>query len=56
MDDLHIDIWQGVLPQNDIPAIQKKLDGRMTLKSGGSTLLSERVDELAKAFKQPLDW
>ncbi|MCR5168988.1 MAG: phosphoribosylformylglycinamidine synthase [Desulfovibrio sp.] len=32
------------------------VDGRMTLKSGGSTLLSERVDELAKAFKQPLDW
>ena len=29
-----IDIWQGVIPQNDIVAIQRKLDGRMALMGG----------------------
>ena len=31
MVDLGIDIWQGTLPQNDIPKLQKQLNGRMTL-------------------------
>ncbi len=34
MVDIGIDIWQGVLPQNDIPKIQKQLSGRMTLMGG----------------------
>lgn len=34
MVDLGIDIWQGVLPQNDIVKLQKQLDGRMTLMGG----------------------
>ena len=32
--ELGIDIWQGVLPTNNIPAIQKKLNGRMALMGG----------------------
>jgi hypothetical protein len=36
MIDLHIDIWQGVIPQNDIPKLQKQIAGRMALM-GGST-------------------
>ena len=28
MVELGIDIWQGALPQNDIPKIQKQLEGR----------------------------
>ena len=34
MVELGIDIWQGVLPTNDISTIQKQLDGRMTLMGG----------------------
>ncbi|MDY2626891.1 MAG: uroporphyrinogen decarboxylase family protein [Lachnospiraceae bacterium] len=34
MVELGIDIWQGVLPTNNIPAIQKKLNGRMALMGG----------------------
>jgi hypothetical protein len=34
MAEIGIDIWQGVLPQNDIPAIQKKLKGKMLLMGG----------------------
>ncbi len=34
MADVYISVWQGVLPQNNIPAIQKKLGGRMLLMGG----------------------
>jgi hypothetical protein len=34
MADMGIDVWQGVLPQNDIPKIQKELAGRMALMGG----------------------
>lgn len=34
MAEIGIDIWQGVLPENDIPGIQKTLNGRMTLMGG----------------------
>ncbi len=34
MVEIGIDIWQGVLPQNDIPKVQKQLGGRMALMGG----------------------
>ena len=34
MVDIGIDVWQGVLPENDIVKLQKQLDGRMTLMRG----------------------
>ena len=34
MVDVGVDIWQGVLPENDIVKLQKQLDGRMTLMGG----------------------
>jgi len=34
MVDIGIDIWQGVLPQNDIPKIQKETEGRLLLMGG----------------------
>ncbi|MDR1247464.1 MAG: uroporphyrinogen decarboxylase (URO-D) [Clostridiales Family XIII bacterium] len=34
MVELGIDIWQGVLPQNDIVRLQKELRGRMILMGG----------------------
>ena len=39
MVDLGIDIWQGVLPTNDIPKLQKQLSGRMTLMGGIDSLV-----------------
>ena len=34
MAEIGINVWQGVLPENDIPAIQYRLDGRMVLMGG----------------------
>jgi hypothetical protein len=34
MADMGVDVWQGVLPQNDIVKLQKELAGRMTLMGG----------------------
>ncbi len=34
MVDVGIQCWQGVLPENDIPALQKQLNGRMILMGG----------------------
>lgn len=35
MADMHIDIWQGVLPSNDIPALQRHLMGKKPYLMGG---------------------
>lgn len=34
MAEIGIQVWQGVLPENDIPALQQRLDGRMVLMGG----------------------
>ena len=34
MTEIGIDLWQGVLPTNNIEDITKKLDGRMALMGG----------------------
>lgn len=34
MVDCHINVWQGVLPSNDVPALLKQLNGRMVLMGG----------------------
>jgi hypothetical protein len=34
MAEIGIDIWQGAIPQDDIPAIQEKLGGRMAIIGG----------------------
>ena len=34
MVDIHIQVWQGVLPDNDIPKLQRQLNGRMVLMGG----------------------
>ena len=34
MADIGIQVWQGTLPENDIPALQEKLGGRMVLMGG----------------------
>jgi uroporphyrinogen-III decarboxylase len=44
MVELGIDIWQGALPQNDIPKIQKQLDGRMVIMGGIDAAIVDRAD------------
>lgn len=34
MVEIGIQLWQGVLPENDIPALQEHLDGKMVLMGG----------------------
>ena len=34
MAELGIQVWQGVLPENDIPALQRQLRGRLVLMGG----------------------
>ena len=34
MAEIGIQVWQGTLPENDIPALQQHLNGRLTLMGG----------------------
>jgi hypothetical protein len=52
MVDLGIDIWQGVLPQNDIPKIQKQLAGRMVLMGGIDASIVDRVDTAKEVIRE----
>ncbi len=55
MVELGIDIWQGVLPQNDIPAIQKQLDGRMVLMGGIDAAIVDRADATEEDIRTEVD-
>lgn len=44
MAEIGIDIWQGVIPQNDIVSIQKKLKGRMAIMGGIDAQLIDTPD------------
>ena len=50
MADIGIDIWQGVLPQNDIPALQRSLGGRMTLMGGVGAAI-DRADSTPEEIR-----
>ena len=52
MVDLKIDVWQGGLPQNDIPAILKQLDGRMTLMGGLDAGIVDREDSTEEEIRR----
>ena len=43
MAEIGIQVWQGVLPENDIPALQQKLHGRLVLM-GGMGAAIDRAD------------
>lgn len=51
MVELGIDVWQGVLPTNDIVKLQKQLDGRMTLMGGVDSVVdrAEATEEEIRA-------
>lgn len=59
MVDLGIDIWQGVLPQNDIQAIKKRTQGRLAMIGGldGAALDDPTMTEeqLRQAVRDALD-
>jgi len=52
MAEIHVDVWQGVLPQNDIPAIQKKLSGRMALMGGLDAAIVDREDSTSEEIRR----
>ena len=41
MAEIGVDIWQGVLPTNNIEAITKQLDGRMALMGGIDSVIDQ---------------
>ena len=43
MAEIGIQVWQGVLPENDIPALQHHLNGKLTLMGGFGAAI-DRVD------------
>ncbi|MDR1068745.1 MAG: uroporphyrinogen decarboxylase (URO-D) [Clostridiales Family XIII bacterium] len=42
--ELGIDIWQGALPENDIPKLQEQFAGRLTMMGGIDASLVDRAD------------
>lgn len=52
MVDLHIDVWQGVLPQNDIVKIQKQLNGRMALMGGIDAAIVDRPEATEEEIRR----
>jgi corrinoid protein of di/trimethylamine methyltransferase len=52
MIEIGIQVWQGVLPENDIPALQKKVQGKLVLMGGiGATIDREDIsEEEARAY------
>jgi hypothetical protein len=43
MVDIGVDVWQGVIPTNDIAAISERLDGRMALMGGIDSIIDQSV-------------
>ena len=52
MVELGVDVWQGVLPQNDIPKLQKQLAGRMTLMGGIDASIVDRADSIEEEIRR----
>lgn len=52
MIELHIDIWQGVLPQNDIPRLAREIDGRMTMMGGIDAAIVDRADSTEEEIRK----
>ena len=50
MVEIGIQVWQGVLPENNIPALQEQLKGRMVLM-GGIGAAIDRPDSTAEEIR-----
>lgn len=56
--EIGVDIWQGVLPTNDIVSITEKLDGRMALMGGIDSIIDREgvtEDEIRKEVRRALN-
>lgn len=42
--EIGVDIWQGVLPQNDIPEVQRRTGGKLALMGGIDAAIVDRAD------------
>lgn len=51
MIDLGVDMWQGVLPQNDIAKLQKQINGRMALQGGIDAAVVDRPDSTEEEIR-----
>ena len=51
MVDLHIDIWQGALPQNDIVKVLQETEGRMTVMGGLDAAIVDRADSTEEEIR-----
>lgn len=54
MAEIGVDIWQGVLPTNDIASITEKLDGRMALMGGIDSII-DREGVTEEEIRQEVD-
>ncbi len=52
MVELGIDVWQGTIPSNDIPKLQKQLDGRMVLMGGLDAAVVDRQDSTVEEITE----
>ncbi|MDO4617095.1 MAG: uroporphyrinogen decarboxylase family protein [Lachnospiraceae bacterium] len=52
MVELGIDVWQGTIPSNDIPKLQKQLDGRMVLMGGLDAAVVDREDSTVEEITE----
>lgn len=54
MVELGVQCWQGTLPENDIPALQRQLQGRMTLMGGIGAAIdrSDASEEEIRSYVQ----
>ncbi|MBB5265793.1 hypothetical protein HNP82_002944 [Catenibacillus scindens] len=55
LEDIHIDIWQGALPQNNIPKIQKEIRGNMILMGGIDASVVDHKDPDEKVIRKEVD-
>ena len=51
MIDLHIDVWQGVLPQNDIVKLQEQYKGKITFQGGLDAAVVDRADSTEEEIR-----
>ena len=52
MAEMGVDMWQGVLPENDILRLQQELDGRMALMGGIDVALVDRGDSTEEEIRR----
>ena len=51
MIDLHIDVWQGALPQNDIAKLLEQANGRITIQGGTDAAIIDRDDSTEEEIR-----